>query len=116
MSILRLANRDLKKINLDDEGSYIEVATDITKREFNQLTEVFPENMSEESGITPKQSVEITAGFFDVFVKGWSLPLPVTREAYLDLPRISGDAIDAALMEHFNNLTVGEPDRKKPRR
>lgn len=113
MAILRLANRNNKKINLDDEGSYIEVANDITKRDFNRLIEIMPDTIDEEKGISIKQGTDLTAGFFDVFVKGWSLEVPATVESYLDLPRESAEAIDAKLMEHFTNLTPGEAETKK---
>lgn len=115
MGILRLANRDLKKINLD-EDSYIEVATDISKREFNTLALALPEDIDENKGISMAQGIDLTAKFFNIFVKGWSLDVAPTEEAYLELPRDAADAIDAALMAHFASLQVGEPEAKKSKR
>lgn len=114
MPLLRRANSIPKKIELDDEGSYIEVSTEITKGEFNKLIEVMP-NVSDEEGaeVSPVEGIRLMTDFFNVFVKGWSLDVKPSVEEYLSLPKEAGDAIDSALMEHFVSLNPGAAERKK---
>lgn len=113
MPLLRKANTVPKKIELDDEGSYIEVAQEITKGEFNRLIEVMPDTIGEDDNISPVQGIKLMSDFFEVFVKGWSLDAPVSVQEYLDLPKEAGDAIDAKLMEHFTALNPSDDERKK---
>ena len=113
MPLLRKANTVPKKIELDDEGSYIEVSTEISKGDFNRLVEVMPDAVDEADGISPLQGIKLMSDFFEVFVKGWSLDEPVTVDAYLALPKDAADAIDTKLMEHFTSLSPSEPERKK---
>lgn len=113
MPLLRKANTIPRKIELDDEGSYIEVAQEITKGEFNRLIEVLPDTVGEDDTISPVQGIRLMSDFFEVFVKGWSLDAPVSIEEYLQLPKEAGDAIDAKLMEHFTSLNPSDDERKK---
>jgi hypothetical protein len=116
MPLLRKANTVPKRIDLDDEGSYIEVAQEITKGDFNRLVEVMPVTDDENATISPVEGIRLMSDFFAVFVKGWSLDAPVSIEEYLNLPKDAGDAIDTKLMEHFASLNPSEPERKKSAR
>ncbi len=113
MPLLRKANTVPKKIELSDEGDYIEVATEITKGDFNKLVEVMPATIDDAEGISPTQGIDLMTDFFKIFVKGWSLDEPPTVEAYLALPKEGADAIDTALMAHFTSLTPSDDERKK---
>lgn len=116
MPILRRANTEPQQIPLDDEGSYISVTKDITKGQFNQLVEAMPQDVDDEKGLTPSQGTGLQTALFKTFVIGWSLDVEPSVEEYLNLPREAAEAVDTALMAHFSNIQVGEPDRKKPRR
>ncbi len=115
MGILRKANREPKKLYLDEE-SYIEVETDITKATWNNVLEAYPQDFDEEKGISIKDGVALQTALFNTFVKGWSLDVEATVQSYLELPQDAAAAIDTKLMEYFSSLNVGEPDAKKRRR
>lgn len=112
MPLLRLANTEVKRINLDDEGSYIEVSPDITRRDFTRLIALSPD----EAEVSTERGLKMIEELFRIFVRGWSLDVEPSLEAYYDLPNDATSAIDAKLVEHFNSLTVGEPEAKKPKR
>lgn len=114
MPLLRRASNAPKKIELDNEGSYIEVNEDITRRQFNKLADALPDNIGDDS-FTAAQGVGIQSVLFETFVIGWSLDAEPTIEEYEGLPQDAAAAIDDALMRHFGNVQVGEPDQKKPR-
>lgn len=116
MGILRKSNKAPKRLSLDDEGSYVEVTEDITKKQFNALVEAMPQNIDDDKGLTPSQGAGLQTALFATFVIGWSLDVEPSVDEYLDLPRDAADAVDTVLMEHFAAIQVGEPDRKKPRR
>jgi hypothetical protein len=115
---MRLVKPTTKTIDLGD-GEYIVVAADISKRTFNNLVAEMPQDIGEE-GMTPKQGTEFQKAVFSAFVKGWSVQdedgndLPAEAEHYLDLPNEYATKIDNALLEHFNAVTVGPEDSKKP--
>lgn len=114
MPLLRRASTAPKKIELDNEGSYIEVSEDITRRQFNKLADALPSNIGDDT-FTPAQGVGIQGVLFETFVIGWSLDSEPTIEEYESLPQEAATAIDDALMKHFGEVQVGEPDQKKPK-
>lgn len=117
MPILRKAQDEPKRIPLDEEGSYVEVASEITKGEFRELVKVLPSDLSDNAeDLQLDTAMQLTEDFFRILVKGWSLDVAPTVEAYNALPNEAANAIDTALMAHFNSLTVGASDRKKPRK
>lgn len=117
MALLRLASKETKRIALEGgDNDYIEVKTDVSKRDFNRLLQVIP---NIEDGLTPATMSDFTDFLFDLLVVGWSLvdengaPVPTTLENYNELSRDAALAVDAALVEHFNSLTPGDGERRK---
>lgn len=117
MALLRLASKETKRITLEGD-EYIEVKTDVSKRDFNRLLQVLPSTFTED-GLTPATMSDFTDFLFDLLVVGWSLvdengaPVPTTLENYNELSRDAALAVDAALVEHFNSLTPGDGERRK---
>lgn len=111
---LRLASTEVKRLDLGD-GDWVEVAADISKRDFNRLAAAMPENLSEDDSLTLGQATELTQTLFEIFVRGWSLPVPVDSEQYLSLASESASVLDGAVMEHFNSLSVTPDEAKKPK-
>jgi hypothetical protein len=111
---LKLASLGTTTIDLDG-GGYLEVLTDISKGTFNKLLEQMPDEVDEKTGMTPIQGTKFAQGLFEVMVKDWSLDVPATVENYLALEVASSLVVDQALVKHFNSLTVGEPEAKKPK-
>lgn len=109
---LRLASTEVKRLDLGD-GDWVDVASDISKRDFNRLAREMPETLSDDDSLTLGQATDLTQTLFEIFVKAWSLPVPVDREQYLSLASDSAAALDAAVMTHFNSLTVSDDDTKK---
>jgi hypothetical protein len=112
---LRLAIAESKRIDIGD-GDWIEVVQDISKGDFNSLIGKMPQDVNEETGLTPHQGTKFYEALFDIFVKAWSLEgVPPTLDNYLLLDRESGEKIDNALTQHFGGLTVESPKGKRPR-
>lgn len=109
---LRLAKiKETKKIDLG-EGDFIEVYTDLSKRQFNELVSSMPADVGE-TGLTIPQAIEFQKTLFTTFVTGWSLDEPVSEEAYQNLSKESGDAVDSAIAKHFESLTPTSEERSK---
>ena len=117
---MRLVKPTNKTIDLGD-GEYIVVVADISKRTFNDLVAQMPQDIDAEAGMTPKQGTEFQKAVFGAFVKDWSVQdeegnaLPADAETYLELPNEFATKIDNALLEHFNEVTVGPEDSKTPK-
>ena len=114
VQILRRASKAPKKLTLDDEGSYIEVTEDVTRRQFNRIVDAMPQAVTEED-ISLTSGMQLQQVLFDTFVTGWSLGGEPTVEEYLDLPAEASTAIDNALMTHFSGLQVSEEEVKSRR-
>lgn len=125
---LRLATRDVKRIDIGD-GDWIEVTSDISKRHFLRIITSMPDSaVSQDEGEEAKVKLNIADAskfqqlLFDVLVQAWSLDVPVSLEAYLDLSRESGDAVDKALVEHFKEVVspqkeeLGKPSTSPDKR
>jgi hypothetical protein len=72
MGILRLASTDTRRIELGDED-FLDVKTDLSKREFNALLKGIPQDYDAEKGFTIGQADDFTTGLFKALVVGWSL-------------------------------------------
>lgn len=104
MGKLRLASAEIKRIDLD--GDYIEVRTDMSKRDFNKLMLAMPDrDLTDESGVTPAEGIQFSKGLFAALVTDWSLDVEATPENYEQLTSESASAVDKALVEHFSSLT-----------
>lgn len=110
---LRRASTGTTKLDLGD-GDFLEVAEEISKKEWNRLVAAMPASVAED-GLTPAQGTQFQTAIFEIFVRGWSSDAPVSVEEYLALDTESAQAVDNALMEHFNNITV-KPEETKRRR
>lgn len=112
MSLLRLAKATTQKIELSEDGDYIEVVGDLSKRKFNELVSSMPQDVAE-SGLTIPQAIEFQKALFDTFVVGWSIPESVSQETYQELSKEAGDAIDSAVAKHFESLTPSQDQQSK---
>ncbi len=111
MSILRKATQETKRIELD-ETDYLVVRADISKREFNIIAGQMPAN-AEKDGLSVEQATEFSAFLFETLVVGWSLSDDKpTAEDYGELSAESGNAIDAALADHFSALLPDSAEGK----
>lgn len=110
MGLLRRASTETKQLELGDEGDFLVVRADISKREFNALASVMPRN-SEELSIA--EAAEFAGVLFDALVVGWSLDgEKPTTEDYLGLSAAASTTIDAALAEHFASLLPDSAEGK----
>jgi hypothetical protein len=99
------------------EGDWLEVRTDISKRERNKLATYLPDRMvgdssEEERRLTTGEAVELQTGLFAALVVGWSAELPCTVEEYLSLEPEDTDRIDTALAEHWKSLQPTKAEAK----
>ena len=115
---LRLATRETKRIDIGD-GDWIEVTSDISKRDFLRIITSMPESAVKEEvkeGEEAKVKLNIADAshfqqlLFDVLVQSWSLDVPPSIEAYLDLAREGADSVDAALVDHFKEVVAPKKD------
>lgn len=113
MSLLRLAKSNAtKRIDLSEDGDYIEVVADLSKRRFNELVSSMPSDVAE-TGLTIPQAIEFQRVLFETFVVGWSLDAEVSNSNYQELSKEAGDAIDSAVAKHFESLTPSQEENSK---
>ena len=104
---LRLVSNAPTRIDLGD-GDWLDVRSDISKKQFNTLLKALPAGFGEENSFTPGESDDFVAAIFEAFILDWSLvdeegnPVPATRENYDNLERQAATIVDTAIMEHFN--------------
>lgn len=110
---LRKASVESKRIDLATEGDWIEVRTDIAKRDFNRFIKYLPgRDVGEDGRLTPAEAVELQAGMFEALVVAWSLPDPATVEEYLALSNEGASELDEVLAEHFKSLQPTKQEEK----
>lgn len=115
-SLLRFASADTQQLDLGD-GEFLEVKSDISKRDFNNLIKKMPQDIDTEKGIRPGQATDLGVALFDTLVVGWSFEgVEATVDNYLRLTRPAADAVDAKLSEHFSSLTPTEEEQTKSKR
>ena len=110
---LRLVSKATTRLDIGDDGDYIMVRDDISRREFNQLLKTLPTGGVTDDNISFEVASEFSQGLFDVFVEGWSLDVPATVDNYNELTRDSATMIDTAISEHFNRLTPDSQEQTK---
>jgi hypothetical protein len=117
MSILRLATATPKRIPLSEDGDYIDVRSEISKRTFNELIQLMPKGLdgSEEStkNMDMADAFRFQNDLFRIFVTGWSLEADPTPENYEELERSAGEAVDKALGDHFASLAPSDKEADK---
>ena len=119
---LRLASSSTKRIMIADD-EWIEVRSDISRKQFNKLVSILPAEVGQEGyDVTIAVVGEFSAALFETFVTGWSvvddngMPVPATEENYELLSRESAQKIDAAIGEHFNSLSPNTEESTKSKK
>lgn len=113
MGLLRFASADVTRLDLGD-GEWLEVKSDISKRDFNNLVKKMPQDIDPEAGVRPGQATDLGVALFDTLVTGWSFEgEDASVENYLRLSREAADAIDAKLGDHFATLTPNREEQSK---
>lgn len=113
MALLRLVGDATKPIPLGEDGDYIVVKSDISKRVFNRLLGIMPRQKAEGEDFTIEDGLNFQQSLFDIFVVGWSLDVPATLDNYLDLSTEAAEAVDAAVAKHFESLTLTKDESTK---
>lgn len=112
---LRLADESTKKIDLGD-GDWVKVREDISKRSMNRLIARMPKRTKEEvekDGLSISEGLEFQVGVFEALVTEWSLPVPPTAEAYLNIKREDVETLDELLVKHFEALMPSKEEQGK---
>jgi hypothetical protein len=111
MGLFRKASTETKQLPVGDEGDFLVVRTDISKREFNALAEQMPKQAEE--GLSIAEAAGFSSVLFETLVVGWSLDEGApTADDYLSLSAAGSNAIDAALAEHFASLLPDSAEGK----
>lgn len=120
--MLRLAGTSRKRLDLGD-GEWVEVKLDLSKREFIALVTSLPDDVQRKAAEAEGESVAFkladALGFqealFRAFVTDWSLAEhAATVENYLALERSAADAVDNALIKHFQEVVPTKDEEGKP--
>jgi hypothetical protein len=112
MSILRTASKETTKIMLDDTD-FIEVRSDLSKREFNALASGMPQNIGTDgSGLSLTEATKFQTFLFESLVVGWSLKEKPTVEAYEALSAAAAQAVDEKVASHFESLLPSSAEGK----
>lgn len=105
MPLLRLASVETEKLPISPDGDWIEVRTEISKKERNSLIKKMPMRPDiEETGMTPSEGVEFQTELFAALALSWSAEFDCNRDNYLGLPPEAADAVDQALASHFAKM------------
>lgn len=115
---LRLVSNAPERIDLGD-GDWLDVRSDISKKQFNTLLKSLPEGFGDDNSFTPGESDDFVAAIFEAFILDWSLvdeageAVPATRENYDNLTREAATIVDTAIMEHFNAQSATDEESTK---
>lgn len=114
---MALKKASLATTRLDiGEGDWLEVRTDISKRERNKLAAYLPDRLvgagEENSSLSTAEAVNLQSGLFAALVTAWSSDAPCTVDEYLDLEPSDADRIDGALAEHWQGLQPTKAEAK----
>lgn len=105
LQMLKRANRTATTRYDNEEGDYIVVRAEITKKEHQDLTRNMSPQVAEQRNIS--ELYQFMDKFFDLVVLEWSLvdeddkAVPVSLQAYYDLDTESATVIDTWLQEHM---------------
>ena len=109
---LKSASTATQKLDLG-EGDWVEVRSEVSKREYKVLTDFFPEReVTKDDKLTAGESVQFQSGLFKALVVGWSADIPATVENYEGLDAEDAMRIDKALAEHFAKLMPSDAEGK----
>lgn len=113
MGILTFASEDTKRLELG-EGDWLDVRSDLSKRDFNRLMAAMPSReISEESGLTIEEGMKFAESLFETLVVAWSAPGDVSVDNYLNLSREAAQAVDEALINHFGEISPTPDEESK---
>lgn len=109
---LKSASTATTKLDLG-EGDWVEVRTELAKREYKSLAAYFPDRVvNEENKLTASEGVALQTGLFAALVTGWSADIPATIDNYEGLDSADAQRIDAALAEHFKTMVPSADEGK----
>lgn len=99
------------------EGDWLEVRTDIAKRERNKVASYLPDRFvgEQEDGertLSTGEAVNLQTGLFAALVVAWSSDAPCTIEEYLSLEPEDADRIDVALADHWKSIQPTKAEAK----
>lgn len=114
----RIVPKSTEKIDMGD-GDFIEVRKGLSKANFREILAALPEDFNDDNkSFSPKEADNFTVGIFSALVVGWSAvdedgtPIPATVESYLNrLDRETAQAVDTALFDYFNSLSLTEQEK-----
>ena len=112
MGLLRFAKDETVQLPLGDEGDYIEVKSDLSKRLYNQIASIMPISAAG-ADLSLFDALEFQKELFKILVVGWSLNAEVSIDNYLNLSSEASNAIDKALSEHFQKLSPTNEESSK---
>lgn len=113
MGILTFASDETKRLELEG-GDWLDVRKDMSKRTFNRLMSAMPSReISEESGLTIEEGTKFAESLFEALVVDWSAPGDVSVDNYLNLSREAAQAVDAALIDHFGEISPSPDEESK---
>lgn len=110
---LRLVSKATTRLNIGEDGDWIDVREDISRREFNALISGLPAQDIQDGNIDFAVASTFAEGLFNVFVDAWSLDVPPSVENYNELTRESATLIDTTISEYFNSLTPDTQELEK---
>jgi hypothetical protein len=135
MGLLKFANKeDVTRYPTPDGEDWIELRNTLTKGEMNSLFNSMPSSLVERAMVKTsgddgeedlagtvlvfREAPEMSKALFAAYCKGWSLPVPVSLNAYLDLDPAASNWIDETLMAHSqrNDAQMTSAEGKQPRR
>lgn len=108
---LRIASPEVTRKDLGD-GAWVELQTEISKRDFNRIATAM-DQLNGSDDLTFAQAIGLTEMLFDVFVRGWSLDVAPSTEAYNSLHSDDANNLDTVVMSHFESLTPTDDEAKK---
>lgn len=118
MGFLKLADQTAVKRYTHEEGDWVELREQLTKKEMNFLLRVTPDSMIEpdkDSNIAVlKDAPGMAEHLFATCVVGWSLDIEPTVENYLALEPQAGSWLDGVLYGHINTMNLTKEEQGKP--
>lgn len=119
---LRLVSANTTRLDIGDDGDWIEVKEDLSRRDFNRIISTLPVNRDglNTDEIDLDTATSFAEALFDVFVEDWSVTDSDSNKVkanvanYQLLDRASSQLIDAQLSEYFNGvIAVSDEDAQK---
>lgn len=118
MGFLKLADQTAVRRYTHEEGDWVELREQLTKKEMNFLLRVTPDSMIEpdkDSNIAVlKDAPGMAEHLFATCVVKWSLDIEPTVENYLALEPQAGSWLDGVLYGHINTMNLTKEEQGKP--